>query len=572
MRGKIKLNLIQPRSGRQKIKVRFLGLAVALICSASYIGSPAKAEHCPSLRVVFARGSGGKLNTDPNYLEYKETIESKLATVDLDYEFIDLDYPAVGVGLDNLKVTLGAYIGAGETYEFGESVNKGVSKLINLVNNGCPNTKYVIGGYSQGAMVVSKSLKSLRADKVIYAATFGDPKIYLPEGKGMMPVACSNKNLSDYRIYVPDCHAYEGLLGSYRPYRPEGLAGKVGTWCNKRDVFCSSKFNISDHLAYISDNLYEDASRLIFDKITKAFGLENRVSSPHDTAFLIDSTGSMDRLIDRYKNEALRLAKETLGSGGRVALYDYRDLSDPYEPVEHCNFENCTLEKFEAGLKNIKVDGGGDTLESLMSASFKTMKQLNWKLGATKSLVVLTDSGFLEPDRDGMTMKEVVALSKSIDPVNFYIITEPDTVEYYGELANATDGKVAVLDDKVNLLTDYIMERYDSLPRVEEESEAIHKPTLDVIYSNMVGDTATVKFKSSGDKTIVILNDRVIGMTDEEEITISGINDAVINNLLLVPVLDDVRGDGVTVNLNSGKGEVRPASFLIPKAPDTGQR
>ena len=88
-----------------------------------------------------------------------------------------------------------------------------------MVNSAsCPGTKYVVGGYSQGAMVVSKALGSLNADRIIYAATFGDPKIYLPEGKGILPAACRGENLSDYRMYVPDCQAYKGLLGAYVPY------------------------------------------------------------------------------------------------------------------------------------------------------------------------------------------------------------------------------------------------------------------------------------------------------------------------------------------------------------------
>ena len=111
MRSKIR---IQKRGGKkQKIKIRYLGLILAVIISGSSVHLSVSAESCPDLRVVFARGSGGELNRDPNYLEFKSTIEAKLSGTTLNYEFIDLDYPAVGVGLDNLKVTAGAYFGAG---------------------------------------------------------------------------------------------------------------------------------------------------------------------------------------------------------------------------------------------------------------------------------------------------------------------------------------------------------------------------------------------------------------------------------------------------------------------------
>ena len=561
MRGK---KLIKNRGGC-KIKLRCVGMALMLLVGAN-VPRMAVASSCPDLRVVFARGSGGERWKDNNYLAFKSAIETKLATVNLNYEFIDLDYPAVGVGVDKLDVTLGALIGSGNAYEFGDSIKSGIKNLKNMVNsNACPGTKYVVGGYSQGAMVVSKALSSLDSSKIIYAATFGDPWIYLPEGVGVMPAACKGKNLSDYRKYVPDCYAYKGLLGANVPYRTEALVDKVGTWCNKRDVFCSSHYNVSDHLGYIADDLYDDASKVIFDKITKAFGLPNTISSPHDTAILIDSTGSMASMIEEYKAEALRLARQTLASGGRVALYDYRDLDDPYNPVEHCDFNSCTLEVFERELADIPTDGGGDDAESLLSASFHVMTSLKWKYGSTKSLVVLTDANFLAPDRDGMTFDEVVAMSKRIDPVNFYIITNSEHGDDYKLLASATDGKVVTNFDELELLTDYIMGRYDSLPRVEETLGIIDRPVLTI---DNIGDSR-VEFTSNGTRTIVILNGAILGVTSEKSITLTGLNSARENELTLVPIDGDVRGDAVTVELRNKSASGNGLDFL-PKVPNTG--
>ena len=328
------------------------------------------ASNCPDLKVIFARGSGAERYNNNDYQVFKSTLESKLKTSNLTYEFDDLDYPAIGVGADNLQVLIGAYFGGGDSYEFGGSVNQGANRLINIINNDtCINTKYVIAGYSQGALAVMKGLDSIIPEKLVYAATFGDPKIYLPEGKGAIPAACRGDNLSEYRIYVPDCRAYTGLLGAKTPYITPALSGKVGTWCNKFDIFCSSHFSISSHTSYDTDNLYEDASRLIFSKVAAEFNFKNAYTSPHDTAILIDSTGSMGDYIAKYKSEALRLATKTLDAGGRVALYDYRDLKDPYTPVKRCGFDTCTLETFKQGLNQIGAsDGGEDEPESLLSA------------------------------------------------------------------------------------------------------------------------------------------------------------------------------------------------------------
>ena len=548
-------------------KIKYLIICLAVVLGGATPPKIAKAESCPDLRVVFARGSGGERWTTKDYLEFQNTIEQKLMTTSLSYEFIDLDYTAIGIGFKKLDVTLGAYVGGGEMYDFGDSVNDGVNKLQEMVNSSsCRNTKYVLGGYSQGAIVVSKALSGLNPDRIIYAATFGDPKIYLPEGEGLIPAACSGKNLSDYRMYVPDCQAYKGLLGAFVPYEPESLIGKVGTWCNKTDVFCSSYLGVSDHLKYDSDGLFEDASKVIYDKVTKYFGIENRLTSPHDTVIMLDSTGSMSGMIEEYKAEALRLAILTLESGGRVALYDYRDLDDPYSPVEHCNFDTCTIEVIQQKLEAIEADGGGDTNESLLSASFSAMKSLKWKFGATKSVVVLTDAPFLLPDRDGITLDEVVRLSKEIDPVNFYIITNEELTSEYSELAKKTDGMLITNFNEINLLTDFIMERYDSLPRVEEDY-IIELPTLEITNVTELSDSEIkIEFTNKGDRAIVIINDEIMGVTDLDEIIIGDLDSKSTTEITLVSITDTLRGNGVSTIINN------ESDILIPKAPNTGQK
>ena len=452
----------------------------------------------------------------------------------------------------------------------------------------------MIGGYSQGAMVVSGALSSLNAERVIYAATFGDPKIYLPEGAGLIPVACRGENLSDYRMYVPDCQAYKGMLGAYMPYEPLALEGKVGTWCEKRDIFCSSKHwdlagGMSDHLSYVSNDLYEDASRVIFAKICATFGVVNTVASPHDTAILIDSTVSMGELIAQYKAEALRLAEKTLASGGRVALYDYRDYQEGYRARQRCNFESCTLETFAEGLAAIAVDGGGDTLESLLASSLQVMQELNWKQGATKSVVVLTDAGYHEPDYDiGRTTRlDVVRLSKQIDPVNFYVVTEPWMAKSYAALTGETGGRVVTTADDLTELTDYIMGRYDALPKVEE-SEAVETAELPVLTVEDValeGSEVTVKFSTTGVATVVALNDAVLGLVEGSSVTIGGLDLSMENVVRLVPLSETMRGEGVEVRVSDGdsggagaeeaggtsKNTSPSEPALVPKAPNTGR-
>lgn len=536
--------------------------------------TPVEAKSCPELQIIFARGSGADYTNDKNYNEFRTTLETKLLTTGIDYEFINLEYPAIGVGVENLDVTLGAFFGGGDAYEFGESVKAGVKKLRQTVNSSeCPETKYVLGGYSQGAMVVSKALGNLNAERVIFAATFGDPKLYLPEGAGIIPAACRGENLSDYRMYVPDCQAYTGLLGAYVPYEPESYVGKVGTWCNKADIFCSSHFNISDHVSYVEENLYEDAARVMFNKITDQFGVENTISSPHDTAILIDTTGSMSSMIKKYQDEAIRVMEKTLAAGGRVALYSYRDVAEQKRPIEHCNFESCTAETFKSELYGLRTTGGGDAKESLLSGAFYTMQSLEWKRGATKSLVVLTDNGFHSPDLDGITVMDVINLSRSIDPVALYVIGDPVFSSYYDEITGETGGRFISIGGDLSGLTDEIMERVDPLPQVETNEMPTVVPEVRISgVDNNAGEVKVI-FESDAEKFIVVLNDYIIGMTSEKEITISEIQTGE-NTVQIVPIAGERRGNGAEVTFSSsigGRGGVID-NYDALLVPNTGGR
>ena len=103
------------------------------------------------------------------------------------------------------------------------------------------------------------------------------------------------------------------------------------------------------------------------------------------------------------------------------------------------------------------------------------MNTLKWRPGATKTIVLLTDETYLSPDRDGVTLAEVVQRSLEIDPVNIYVITEnAETAAAYSELARLTNGQVYTLDQRAEA-TDDILSR----PTVFLEAPA---------YSGRVGD------------------------------------------------------------------------------------
>ena len=154
---------------------------------------------------------------------------------------LDLDYPAIDV--NNPIRLIGAFVSAGKAYEFGKSVSAGVASLQELYRTRhaeCPEMKFILVGYSQGAMVVSQALSAFNADDVKFVMMLGDPNTYLPEGEGLFPKACNGGMLSQYRTYAPNCRTYEGVLGGRKPYELTALSGKYSLWCNRDDYICGS--------------------------------------------------------------------------------------------------------------------------------------------------------------------------------------------------------------------------------------------------------------------------------------------------------------------------------------------
>ena len=452
----------------------------------------AVAAGCKDVEFIFARGSGSEFG-GRNETAWRNGLTEQLKTTSLTYDFYELglkeydgaQYPAYSVGFENWRSAFTAFTAVFDALNIGRfnrSVEQGVTELVGRVksvSSSCPNTKFVLGGYSQGALVVDRAAKKLKPERIAYVATFGDPNLYVPEGRGLInPPACRGENLSKYRIYAPDCHAYTGLLGTNKPYEPAGAEGRVGLWCTKTDIFCSGTLNlkdlIGDHLVYRDNGLYYSAAKTIIKSVLKLFPTKKptvatKTYAKRDTAILIDTTGSMASVIDQYRAEALRLASETLSSGGRVALFEYRDLDDPYNTHKILDF-GCTYAEFKAAIENLSVDGGGDVPESVLSGALYAMNNLAWRPGATKSLIVLTDASYHDPDRDGTTLEMVTRRSLEIDPVNIYAIVPDTTVPDYATLTTATNGRTFTLSDDLSLSTDYLLARPEVNFALEEYS------------------------------------------------------------------------------------------------------
>jgi hypothetical protein len=411
---------------------------------------------CTRLEFIWLRGSGQSLEA-PSYSAYERAISAKLQleTVSASYRITELDYPAVSVspteyaGLFNL---MGAFVSSGRSFAYGSSVNSGIAKLDGYLTNrqsACPTTSFALAGYSQGAQVIADALPQLAPDRILYAALLGEPRLFLPEGGSIFPAACKGENISEYNVWAPNCYTHEGSLGPRLSYVPDNWSGKVGLWCNTRDVICGSSNTFSDlslsaagHDEYHTNGQMNVVANQIFRRAAATIPAgelySTGLSEPFNTAIppiqpamdvviMFDVSGSMIPYINGFRNSAVQFSRDVILAGGRVAVVEYCDYDadcDEYPSIRNDFSDN--YPQVISNIRHITAEdlSGGDNPEGLLLGLQTAFDKLNWRPGATKSVVVLTDDTYHDPDRSHLTDYEtVLRRSLEIDPVNVFVIT-----------------------------------------------------------------------------------------------------------------------------------------------------
>lgn len=460
---------------RKSLKNIALAMAIAIGSVGGGFGNAWAVTNCKEAEIIFARGSGQKLG-DRDAVALKNALQKQLIGNGISYRFYELGeseqagakYPATGLNIINV---IGTLISRGEANRFGESVETGAKEMaehVKQLSQNCPETKLILTGYSQGAKVIEKALPKIKNAKIALVLTFGDPNLFLPEGKGKNPPACQGKELSSYREFAPDCRTEKGILGARSPYEVSPAIGKFKIWCNENDLICGARANfinpMAGHSNYVKNRRYEQAAKVILKALkpgSEAVGKEMPEPLVQNTAIVIDSTLSMKPKIQRYKKEALQLAEESIKNGGKIALFEYKDIfADKFKTKMRCDF-SCSLEKFKIELEDIRVKGGGDEPESALPAMMDALEKLQWQQGANKSIVLLTDASYFNPSKTGIRTRDILQKSLEIDPVNIYVIAPKRLEPFYRELVMGSSGKFFAIEDenKLKLSTEYLLSR-----------------------------------------------------------------------------------------------------------------
>lgn len=474
--------------------------------STTMASHPVNSKPCADVETVFARGSGqnhSEVTKEAAAFAQEMDLQVRRPTVsvnnfELGSYLMDADdsdgdagskiaYPAQSINDDRgiwTSILAKAFSG-GRGTAYGDSVDEGVAELTKYLEiraAKCKDSAFVLGGYSQGAQVIGETyvekLSPELRGRVVFNSLFGDPKTYLPEGRvkadliggtAESPAMCRGLEVSPYRFNVPNCWVDEGSLNGRTPYLPTDWTHKTGLWCNNNDFVCGSANlgdtaghdryigagkdgvgeQINEHRGPIAEAVREIKKRLIAylpPSKSEPLKVDMRASklgaNGLDMVFLIDSTGSMGSTLEQAKAFVATMADRVKAVNGRVALVEYRDAGFDPVAVVRSPLQEDTAD-LQAKLGAITAGGGGDWEEGVLHGLMTAFNQLDWKNGAAKAAVVLTDAPFHDPDlTDGTTLAQVVKRSLEIDPVNVYPVVPGGVADYYTELATATTGKV----------------------------------------------------------------------------------------------------------------------------------
>lgn len=560
---------------------------------------------CTLVTGVFARGSGQKVGQDRNETSrFRNQLlsrigdESKLNFYELGSEsYGGNQYPAVDVNNVWNGNAIGAKLSGGMGNDYGKSVRQGVAELqayLDARHRKCPNEFFILGGISQGAQVVGQALPNISSgvkNKIVFNMLFGDPKLYLPEGEGIFPPACRNEKLSAYRREIANCHVDNGALGARKPFLPNEDNSKTGLWCLANDYVCgSSKFvwDVEGHGKYansngpIDDGVREAANRLknaaklasqndpgINDKPLN----NNMGTAGTDVVFVLDTTGSMMSYIDQMKTFIRNYSSKIKEINGRVGLVVYRDADDEYTAKKLSDLQTDTADLLNK-LESVSADGGGDGPEAALHASMVAMNEMKWQKGATKAIILLTDTGYHDPDKvDGSTLAAVVKRSLEIDPVNIYPVVGDYLKNSYTDIAKQTSGQVIASGDEndvvaaLNKALTKIKNRPNAKLKIGEYyAEVGQKITFDAGDSYVVdGSITKYEWDFDGDGKIDqtttspvashVYNEKFDGIM---QVRMSASNDTVSNISAPVKV-------GIKPNLPVGPGAPQVSAKIIER-------
>ncbi|APD84082.1 cutinase family protein [Mycobacterium intracellulare subsp. chimaera] len=207
--------------------VRSFGPAVVIAASgmaaSAVSGSliPTAAAQCPDVQVVFARGTGEEPGVGPTGQAFVDALHQRVG--DRSFDVYPVNYPATDqwdTGIDGIR-DAGAHV-------------------VSMAHD-CPNTKMVLGGYSQGAAVMG-------------FVTSAAPRRRQPRllSRALLSPDVANHVSSVVLFGMPNVRAMN-FLGEPPVVIGPAYQDKTLKVCATEDPVCSDGMNFAAHNTYADD-------------------------------------------------------------------------------------------------------------------------------------------------------------------------------------------------------------------------------------------------------------------------------------------------------------------------------
>lgn len=192
-------------------------------------------------------------------------------------------------------------------------------------------------------------------------------------------------------------------------------------------------------------------------QVTHANPAPGCVSIPQDIAIVIDTSGSMKDAIQAAQATAIDAANRISAAGGRVALVGFTDAGEA-NPAEVRSDFTSDPAVFSAATNALTANGGGDTPEAGLHAINTALNQLSWQDGADRSIILITDSTYHDPDAQDPTLNtdEITNQLLLNETYVYPLLTAEDVRAQYDALVAETGGMVTTLDDSEPAITELI--------------------------------------------------------------------------------------------------------------------
>ncbi|MCH5304380.1 MAG: VWA domain-containing protein, partial [Ruminococcus sp.] len=529
------------------------------------------------------KDSDGDMLSDNEEINQYKTDPLK---IDTDGDLLS-DGEEVILGLNPLrKKTDGKTLDSKRLFKQSLSASRIESKLIKKSSPAIPSlTGTVSGLIDKHISIVSVDVYALKDNTAVVGVPVYVKSDYGKDCKLKLKFDCSN---SGYDAKVLTISKYDnGKIKHCKTKQADGILSTTVT----EGIYYVTNINIQlENLGInIADGLKGEAlKKYNKSKNLASVGSGNDITNGSaDIVFVVDTTGSMDKILSVVSNKFDDLV-DSLGGNAvnkRFAILKFKDAEFNEKPELIKNGDSnwfTTQESIKNAFKTIKVSGGVDAGETVID-SLQKAQLLDFRGSANKRIILITDS-YYKGSADSM---HSLAENLADSGITTSIITDKNYADDYKDLADTTLGTVTIItaDDYNNTF-----ENIDEKPAGDVEATESTSPTQSTTSPQQPSETTQPTTPSASEPTEkkeywVVLSDyqcvklngpvSMLSIVDTDGDGLKDFEELGGNNARTTVVLRDyikqiLAANGLPESEYSGKSSIYVYNYISnPVLPDT---